>query len=357
MSTDDDDGRGGGYGRPPVAHRFKKGVSGNPKGRPRKKLRTAPPPAPQRSITDLILSEAKRPVQVRENGNVTEMPMLQAAMRSLGVTAMKGNHRAATQLLDIVKAAQEESDRFDKEFERMILSVQQDWPQIWERMQAAGMPAPIPHPLDWKWDPHNNYWGVLGPIDRKGLELECLLIELRNEAGNRLGRVGDARWIHYKHGELYAEEYEAGEMLLDEMNSCILMPSVRRQPSFDLDQWKAEHPGRPKLYRKGIPSFGPMRQYLKDRYNDPPLATLGPEFYWPSEWNANQPGGELDFSELFVFWLELHARYAQADPMAGPPRVLKRYPDPYEQDRQAPSASAALGASDLSDQHQPSDLS
>ena len=41
MAFCDEEERSGGYGRPPRAHQFKPGASGNPKGRPRKVERVA----------------------------------------------------------------------------------------------------------------------------------------------------------------------------------------------------------------------------------------------------------------------------------------------------------------------------
>jgi hypothetical protein len=45
-------------------------------------------------LADLIMQEAYRPIQIRENGKLEELPMIQAVLRSLGVAAVKGSHRA-----------------------------------------------------------------------------------------------------------------------------------------------------------------------------------------------------------------------------------------------------------------------
>lgn len=328
MSTDgDDEDDRVGYGRPPVANRFKKGVSGNPKGRPRKKPKPVPETQSTTSITNLILEEANRTVQVRENGRVTELPVLQAAIRSLGVVAMKGNHRATGELLMMARAAQEERDRIDHEFDRLIREAQRDWDYIFPRMQAAGEPLPLPHILDWKLDPVSKQWGVLGPVDEMGRDLDHVRYVLWDAVGNRLGRVLEAR-VRYPHGELYAEEYEAGEMLLKAMAGHFPLVHVRRRPDFNLERWKAENPGCPELFKKGIPSFGPMRQHLKDRYGDPPLARIGPECWWAPEWATNRVGGEFDFSELALLWVEAELRYSDPIRFAAPPKPMKRWPDP-----------------------------
>ncbi|MEM1050942.1 MAG: DUF5681 domain-containing protein [Pseudomonadota bacterium] len=69
-----------GYGKPPKSTRFKKGESGNPYGRPKKKERD---PAHDPSS---ILSE---PITVRTNGQVKEMSALEAGLRKKVQEALK----------------------------------------------------------------------------------------------------------------------------------------------------------------------------------------------------------------------------------------------------------------------------
>jgi hypothetical protein len=58
-------------------------------------------------IGDMILFEAIRPVQIRENDKVVELPMIQAILRSLSVSALKGSHRAQIAVAKMVQATQE----------------------------------------------------------------------------------------------------------------------------------------------------------------------------------------------------------------------------------------------------------
>jgi|tagenome__1003787_1003787.scaffolds.fasta_scaffold20606024_2 hypothetical protein len=70
-----------GYGKPPDHSRFRKGVSGNPKGRPKRKKDLA-------TITDKVLGEK---VVVTENGRRRSITKLELIIRQLTNKAAQGN--------------------------------------------------------------------------------------------------------------------------------------------------------------------------------------------------------------------------------------------------------------------------
>jgi hypothetical protein len=80
-----------GYKRPPRHSRFRKGRSGNPRGRPKGTLNLA---------TDLA-EELGEMIEVRENGAVRRISKQRAMVKSLAAQTLKGNARAAAQLFSL----------------------------------------------------------------------------------------------------------------------------------------------------------------------------------------------------------------------------------------------------------------
>ena len=80
-----------GYGRPPRRTRFKRGQSGNPKGRP----------GGAKNLSTLLTEALNEPVIVAENGGRRKISKRQAIITQLVNKAAKGDWRAAKLLLDI----------------------------------------------------------------------------------------------------------------------------------------------------------------------------------------------------------------------------------------------------------------
>jgi Family of unknown function (DUF5681) len=89
-----------GYARPPSKTRFQKGVSGNPKGRPRGMT-------PARAKR-LALQEAYKLITVREGDEVHALPAIQAVMRQQLRLAAKGNGPAQRAVIAMIQAIEHE---------------------------------------------------------------------------------------------------------------------------------------------------------------------------------------------------------------------------------------------------------
>ena len=96
-----------GYGKPPIEHQFKKGQTGNPKGRPKGSRNK-----PKDSISELrkiVLDEAFREVSIQEDGQTIRLPIVQAALRSLAIKSVKGNVPATKLLFEFTDRAEKEA--------------------------------------------------------------------------------------------------------------------------------------------------------------------------------------------------------------------------------------------------------
>jgi hypothetical protein len=85
-----------GYGKPPVGTRFKKGVSGNPKGRPKGSL----------NVATVFTKTLRERVVINEGGQRKSVTKLEAALKQLVNKAASGDHRSCQQLIDLARDAE-----------------------------------------------------------------------------------------------------------------------------------------------------------------------------------------------------------------------------------------------------------
>ena len=145
--------RSNNYRKPPVEHQFKEGRSGNPHGRPKKKKQPGLG-ALGGGITDrlsaMALDEATRPVTVREGDKVSEIPAMQALLRTMFRAAAQGDTKAGRQLLEVIARA--ESGRTGAAFEILGYAAQykEKYLPDFEEHEREGLDPPdiYPHPDD-----------------------------------------------------------------------------------------------------------------------------------------------------------------------------------------------------------------
>lgn len=85
-----------GYGKPPVHSRFRKGQSGNPKGRPKG----------TRSMNSLVENELQEQVTIRENGRTRRVSKKEALIKNLVNSAIKGKVGALKELVRLIDDAE-----------------------------------------------------------------------------------------------------------------------------------------------------------------------------------------------------------------------------------------------------------
>jgi len=88
-----------GYRKPPRSTQFKKGHSGNPKGRPKGKRNLA-------TVLEKMLHEK---VIINENGRRKTVTKLEAAMKQLANKAASGDRHAVKQLIELDRSIGERS--------------------------------------------------------------------------------------------------------------------------------------------------------------------------------------------------------------------------------------------------------
>jgi hypothetical protein len=94
-----------GYRRPPVATRFKRGQSGNPRGRPKG----------SRNLANDLAAELEELITVREQGRARRVTKQRALIKSLMERALAGNVRASTAMLALYARIITETPKDDGE--------------------------------------------------------------------------------------------------------------------------------------------------------------------------------------------------------------------------------------------------
>lgn len=155
-----------GYGNPPAQSRFKKGQSGNPKGRPRKTAKESERPRFRDGyLGDVFEQEAFRTLQLNENGKPVKMSAMQAIIRSLLVEGVKGNRLAKKAALEMLRREEQEAvNRSIDSYNYLARKKAEGEAKIAQcKKQGVSPPRLFPHPDDILLDQAKLEAHVLGP--------------------------------------------------------------------------------------------------------------------------------------------------------------------------------------------------
>lgn len=154
-----------GYAKPPLETRFKKGQSGNPRGRPRGS-RNKRPALHEERLREIILDEAYRMVKLTEGGRQISIPIAQAVIRSLALLAAKGQPRAQRLFTQLVASTEADNRRSYDEWVKTAIDYKIEWEQelVYREETSSTGPEPLLHPKDVIIDIRNGGVRINGPM-------------------------------------------------------------------------------------------------------------------------------------------------------------------------------------------------
>ncbi len=157
-----------GFGKPPKDTRFKSGRSGNPKGRP-KGSKNRLPALNEERMKSIILKEAYRTITVMDGGRPVSLSMVEAIVRSLALSAAKGQQRAQRLFTDLLYVTEQANKALQDTWLETAIEYKVDWDRELERRRRLGIVAtdPVPHPDDIIIDFNAGKVRIQGPMTKE----------------------------------------------------------------------------------------------------------------------------------------------------------------------------------------------
>jgi Family of unknown function (DUF5681) len=157
-----------GYRKPPKQSKFKKGETGNPRGRPKRPTHAMPEWREER-MKAIIRQEAYRLIDINENGKKIRLPLIQAIIRRLGVFAAQGRPRAMRYFMETLKSLEEASGLEYSTYVKTLINYKEEEGREFERRKKENPsePDPIPHPDDIVFNSSTGVVELYGPMTKE----------------------------------------------------------------------------------------------------------------------------------------------------------------------------------------------
>jgi hypothetical protein len=157
-----------GYGKAPAARRFSKGRSGNPSGK-RKESGTELPAVNEEAMKKILREEAYRTIKINDGEREVSVPMVQAILRSLAVSAVKGQLHAQALFVRLLGTVEQQNKAMSDEWLNGVSTYKAGWEKELLRRQRLRLklPEPVPHPDDVIIDRIAGTVRIAGPDDEE----------------------------------------------------------------------------------------------------------------------------------------------------------------------------------------------
>jgi hypothetical protein len=153
-----------GRGKAPVGRRFSKGRSGNPSGK-RKERGIELPAMNEEAMKKILIEEAYRVIKVNDGDRQVSVPMVRAILRSLAVSAAKGQLHAQA----LLGTVEQQNKALSDEWLNGAINYKAEWEKelLHRQLMGLNLPEPVPHPDDVIIDRIAGTVRIAGPDDQE----------------------------------------------------------------------------------------------------------------------------------------------------------------------------------------------